>query len=83
MNSSDADLFFEAVAAWNQRGRLADLLPPLLGELIRAIGAERVIFLTVDRRGSYRVITIDDGLGNIATKFSVAVRSTDALDRVD
>ena len=44
-----------ALRSWNQKGRQAELLAPLLDWLLGSFQAERVIFFTLTPGGGYRV----------------------------
>ncbi|MEM7164682.1 MAG: sigma-54 dependent transcriptional regulator [Planctomycetota bacterium] len=44
-----------ALAAWNERARFADLLPPLLEWLLQRVQGERALFFTTTKGGGYRV----------------------------
>ncbi|MGE3164496.1 MAG: sigma-54 interaction domain-containing protein [Planctomycetota bacterium] len=57
MTSDFEEALGRALAAWNEKGRLADLAAPLFEWLMRALKAERVFLVMAAAGGGYRVRT--------------------------
>ncbi|MGA1201425.1 MAG: sigma 54-interacting transcriptional regulator [Planctomycetota bacterium] len=77
-----------SLASWRRRGRLADLLPPLLLWCNRRWGSERALLLSEEKNGGFRIWgsrTIDDQAvpepEKCVSNFAL-MRATDSVDPV-